>query len=547
VRPRSDRLGLILLAAVILGCGKSPEAPWKTDPHFVMNHRSGRVFTPQETVPAILNTMRIGADAIDVDLRRTADNVLVCFHDRWVMTRECFGRVDDLPWETLSRADVGWEFDPKFTGTRILTFDEVVRFCARNAVHVHLESKVGKEIAAGVLEVIDRHGAIGLVVDMQGLPGPDREDYHPVNLRLHTMGSGGDDDRWRMRRRVETTRGKPLTINVEDAFCLADVLDRHPERRTPRPFILDPLSPAPKDAVPADQLLTGLRGDDERETINAIIRLVWQRERRALDVLRQHAAGHRSTNVRAVALWALGRLDDVDSFDLLAKTAESTPKDGWIVPCAAMWALSELDTPEAVKVMERVVKRGLTDGTAERLGPNGWYCEHALIVLGRMKTSAALDVLGSALESKPVNRYLTQTAAASLARVGGAEAIGHLVTCLDEERPAHRREIVWALIRLQPDSVAPVVTRLRLAKEPVVRVNCLRVLGWCEEGLDGPSEGLLDCLGSTVPEVRGEAAWVCGRHRLVEAAGRLKTLLADADGNVRLDAAQALARLSARH
>jgi len=78
-------------------------------------------------------------------------------------------------------------------------------------------------------------------------------------------------------------------------------------------------------------------------------------------------------------------------------------------------------------------------------------------------------------------------------------------------------------------------------------VNCLRVLGRCEEGLDGPPEGLLDCLGSTVPEVRGEAAWVCGRHRLVEAAGRLKTLLADADGNVRLDAAQALARLSARH
>ena len=43
--------------------------------------------------------------------------------------------------------------------------------------------------------------------------------------------------------------------------------------------------------------------------------------------------------------------------------------------------------------------------------------------------------------------------------------------------------------------------------------------------------------------VRAGAAWVCGRHRIVEAADRLRELLANEDENVRLDAALALGRL----
>jgi len=534
-------LVVLLSAACVLA--DPPERPWKTDAHFIMNHRSGRVFAPQETVPAIRYSVRAGADAIDVDLRKTADGVIVCFHDGWVMTRECFGPVEDLSWSLLSRADVGWEFDTKFAGTRILTFEEVVRFCAANGIRFHLESKAGEKIAGDVMRIIDRYKAIALVVDMQRLPRPDREDYRPVQFHAHTMGGGADDDRWVLRRRIARSRRGSFHLNAEDTLAFAEVLDRHPERRKLGAFKLDPVPLVPKGGYDPAELLRDLKGDDERKAIAATNRLVGQRERAALGTLREHAAKHVSVKVRAVALWALGRLNDVESFALLAKTAESTPKDAWIVPYAAMFALSDLDTPEAVKVLARVVKRGLPDGTATRLGPNGWYGEDALIVLGRMKTPAAVDVLGDAVRSKPVNRYLTQTAAASLARIGGTKAIAHLVRCLDEARRAHRREIVWALVRLAPGSLPAVVDRLSQTAAPVVTTNGLRVLGRCKTGDRRVASLLLRCLGSASAEVRAEAAWVCGRRALRQAAPRLRTLLKDDNEDVRLDAAQALRRL----
>ena len=202
-----------------------------------------------------------------------------------------------------------------------------------------------------------------------------------------------------------------------------------------------------------------------------------------------------------------------------------------------------MDTPEAAGVLGQVVEQGIEEVVKDQMGPKYWAALRALEALGRMRRPSAVKVLADTLKTRPANRYVTQTAAAALARQGGGAAIRALVDCLDEDRPPHRREIIWALLRLQPHSLRPVLGTLANTESDVVRRNALRVLGYADEVPPGSAEEILKCLDSSDASVRAEAAWACGKHRIAEAADRLKGLLADADENVRLDAQQALQRL----
>jgi glycerophosphoryl diester phosphodiesterase len=91
----------------------------------VVAHRGASGSAPENTQRAFRLASRLGADAIETDIRRTRDGRLVLLHDDTVdRTTDGSGRVRDLTLGEIRRLDAGGWFGPAFAGERVLTFSE---------------------------------------------------------------------------------------------------------------------------------------------------------------------------------------------------------------------------------------------------------------------------------------------------------------------------------------------------------------------------------------------------------------------------------------
>ena len=88
--------------------------PFRTGRTLVIPHGGGDGLFPEDTLLAFERTMAMGSDVVDVDLRLSADGVVVAFHDISTdrMTGQP-GRVADMTFDALSRLDAGWSFAPE--------------------------------------------------------------------------------------------------------------------------------------------------------------------------------------------------------------------------------------------------------------------------------------------------------------------------------------------------------------------------------------------------------------------------------------------------
>lgn len=143
-------------------------------PH-VVAHRGSSAEKPEHTLAAYLRAIEQGADAVECDVRLTADNHLVCVHDRLVdRTSNGRGVVSTLELAQLEGLDWGsWRRDvqddsdtetPDRDHGRLLTLPrllDAVRDCGR-PVQVAIETKHPTRYAGQVerrlAEVLDRYG-----------------------------------------------------------------------------------------------------------------------------------------------------------------------------------------------------------------------------------------------------------------------------------------------------------------------------------------------------------------------------------------------------
>ena len=79
----------------------------------VVAHRGSSAEEPEHTLKAYLLAIEVGADALECDVRMTADGHLVCVHDRRVnRTSNGQGRVSTLELAELEKLDWGsWKTD----------------------------------------------------------------------------------------------------------------------------------------------------------------------------------------------------------------------------------------------------------------------------------------------------------------------------------------------------------------------------------------------------------------------------------------------------
>jgi hypothetical protein len=106
----------------------------------IMVHRGARSVAPENTLAAYAGAMDLGADGVEIDIRRSKDGVLYLFHDDTLerMTNGS-GRVRDLTYyQLLTLTPKGGGDDPARRPTTLLAFLALAR---TRAMLIHLDVK----------------------------------------------------------------------------------------------------------------------------------------------------------------------------------------------------------------------------------------------------------------------------------------------------------------------------------------------------------------------------------------------------------------------
>lgn len=163
-------LWLLAWCAPLASCGDSagPQAVvcGAEDSYFCAGprniaHRGGSRLAPENTLPAFANAVAIGADVLELDVRRTSDGVVVLLHDPSVdRTTDGVGYLNEMTFAELQQLDAGYQFTPdggatfpfRGMGIRVPTLQQVLE--ANPGRYFDIEIKDAVLTVAPVLELI---------------------------------------------------------------------------------------------------------------------------------------------------------------------------------------------------------------------------------------------------------------------------------------------------------------------------------------------------------------------------------------------------------
>ena len=122
----------------------------------IVAHRGALKWAPENTLAAFDAAIALGADCIEMDVRQTADGVLVLMHDRTInRTTDGTGAVEDLLLDDLRGLDAGSWFSEDFAGEPVPTLEEALRH-VKGRIVPDIDFKAGDPVA--LVEVLERTG-----------------------------------------------------------------------------------------------------------------------------------------------------------------------------------------------------------------------------------------------------------------------------------------------------------------------------------------------------------------------------------------------------
>jgi glycerophosphoryl diester phosphodiesterase len=127
-----------------------------TFPVMISCHRGANRYAPENTLPAIREAARLGADFAEIDIRTTKDGQTILMHDGTVnRTTEGKGAVRDLAFEEATTLSAGaWFGGKRFRETRVPSFEDGL-MALGDKMGVYLDAK---DIAPEVLiAAIQKH------------------------------------------------------------------------------------------------------------------------------------------------------------------------------------------------------------------------------------------------------------------------------------------------------------------------------------------------------------------------------------------------------
>jgi glycerophosphoryl diester phosphodiesterase len=138
--------------------------PW------LVAHRGGSGLAPENTLAAFDLAARLGADALEIDVRRTRDGAVVVFHDE--ETTRLTGQAGTIEGRTLEEVrglDAGFSFSPdggatfpfRGAGLAVPTLDELLE--RHPGLRLNVDAKTADEpLARALAEVLLGAGAVDL-------------------------------------------------------------------------------------------------------------------------------------------------------------------------------------------------------------------------------------------------------------------------------------------------------------------------------------------------------------------------------------------------
>ncbi len=251
----------------------------------VIVHRGAWALAPENTLEAYAAAMDFGADGCEIDVRRTADGVLVMFHDDGLdrMT-DALGRVNQHTYAEL----LAIQFPPIYRGkpdTRIPTLAAVLELARQRAMLLHLDVKepgLEKDIAT----LLDAADAWDHVVEINASNAAELRS-HPKAHRLAYKAFGWQEGRMDVNpEKVRDGLAKPGNmIMVDDPRVAA--------RQLRRENLRVPLSENLRASWPTnDTSIAASQADTSSFSAPAYLRsLAGRVDRRSLDELAELLAG----------------------------------------------------------------------------------------------------------------------------------------------------------------------------------------------------------------------------------------------------------------
>ncbi len=131
------------------------------DPNFmIVAHRGFSAQYPENTLVAFRAALELGCGWIELDVRRTADGVLVVLHDDTVdRTTDGQGLIDEMEWRDVQTLDAGSWKDSSFIGERLPSLEQVLTLVGGRA-QIAVEMKLPEEHAGEVVDLIAARNAI---------------------------------------------------------------------------------------------------------------------------------------------------------------------------------------------------------------------------------------------------------------------------------------------------------------------------------------------------------------------------------------------------
>ena len=126
-------------------------------------HQGFNLSAPNATIPAFQLAAEHGFTHCEGDIKMTSDNIPVICHDETIdRYSNGTGRIDEMTYQELLQYDFGSWKDPKYTGTKICTFEEMVKTCKKFGTgiyidHIHYAFKVQGGLQT-LFDIIDKYG-----------------------------------------------------------------------------------------------------------------------------------------------------------------------------------------------------------------------------------------------------------------------------------------------------------------------------------------------------------------------------------------------------
>lgn len=133
-------------------------------PPVAIAHRGSRVLWPENTNTSFQGAYDLGYRHFETDLHRTADGILVCFHDPTVdRTTNATGRVEDLTLSELQSLDAGYRhssqegFTFRDSGVSVPTLEWLLTTFPDTSVVVDMKSVGLATPLAALIDDLDAH------------------------------------------------------------------------------------------------------------------------------------------------------------------------------------------------------------------------------------------------------------------------------------------------------------------------------------------------------------------------------------------------------